>query len=71
MTTYILIAGWIICGVVSYRIGRKGRSADANAWTIGMRASEIGFSIFGPIGLLATFVVYGKHIKFWDKPAKW
>ena len=74
MTTFILIAGWIICGVAGYVIDRRRCKLRRNSWTIRDRVFY-GFQILlGLCNMISAILLYLGSLdksKYWDKPAKW
>lgn len=65
---YIISILWVLCGVQHYRIVRSGHRRLYLLWTVTDRALWGFAGLLGPLALIVSFVVYGKHS---DKPAKW
>ena len=68
MTTFILIAGWIICGVLAYLINRKWTHRMLGKYTSIDRIWGIIIFLMGAIGLFSVLMQMSED---WDKPAKW
>ena len=71
MMLILLIAGWLVCAVVSYCIARAGYRRLGNEWTARDRLFFIAGGLgLGPGWVLITLVLFGFGGDP-DKPAKW
>jgi hypothetical protein len=70
MLIFIGVVIWILCGVLSYIINKASDINGGLGWTVADRRNGVAFSLFGPVALLASIVVYLVYDKS-DKPAKW
>lgn len=68
---YLLSIAWVVCGVVSYVVGKKMIKDKYIGWSIADRAVWIFCCLFGLVTLTVVLLLLLITCKSWDKPAKW
>lgn len=65
---YWILAGWLICGVLTYFSIRK-RTRKEWVWTRADRRIALFLALLGPVGLFAVLFAMGLIDD--DRPARW
>jgi len=72
VSAWLIALGWVVCGVVAYRMFRYGeRHVSGGLWTVASRRVGLLIALVGPVGLLAVAVAHWLVISPGDEPASW